>query len=183
MRNFLRIGVGVDVVPLLVGIYTKDLWNKEKVRTTFDGTPHAEVDDILLRFNSLEDLSQVPDQHESINFPAFLQLPQARPLIFGLMARVEGERLGRVLITRLKPGKKILPHIDGGDHAAYYERFHIVLQSSPGTQFRAGEEYVYMAPGEVWWFDNSVEHEVINNGTEDRIHLIVDIRTSWLPTK
>jgi hypothetical protein len=33
-----------------------------------------------------------------------------------------------------------------------------------------------MAPGEIWWFDNSVEHEVINNSAGDRIHLIVDVR-------
>ncbi len=35
-----------------------------------------------------------------------------------------------------------------------------------------------MKAGEAWWFDNSQEHEVVNNGITDRIHLIVDIRTS-----
>jgi hypothetical protein len=35
-----------------------------------------------------------------------------------------------------------------------------------------------MAPGEAWWFDNAQEHEVINNSADDRIHMIVDIRTS-----
>jgi hypothetical protein len=35
-----------------------------------------------------------------------------------------------------------------------------------------------MAPGETWWFQNAVEHEVINNSPIERIHLVIDIRTS-----
>jgi hypothetical protein len=33
-----------------------------------------------------------------------------------------------------------------------------------------------MAQGEVWWFDNSQEHEVMNDSKDERLHLIVDIR-------
>jgi hypothetical protein len=33
-----------------------------------------------------------------------------------------------------------------------------------------------MRTGEVWWFNNAIEHEVVNNSADDRIHLIVDIR-------
>jgi aspartyl/asparaginyl beta-hydroxylase (cupin superfamily) len=35
-----------------------------------------------------------------------------------------------------------------------------------------------MAAGEVWWFDNTVEHEVVNNSADDRIVLICDIRST-----
>jgi hypothetical protein len=35
-----------------------------------------------------------------------------------------------------------------------------------------------MAPGEVWWFDNSKMHEVINNSADDRLTMIVDIRSA-----
>jgi len=61
--------------------------------------------------------------------------------------------------------------------AEFYDRYHIVLKSSPGTIFRCGDEQVYMAMGEVWWFNNLIEHEVLNNSIDDRIHLVVDIRT------
>jgi hypothetical protein len=94
------------------------------------------------------------------------------------MAYVHGERLGRVMINKIAPGGVIYPHADTPEHAEYYSRFHIVLQSQPGVVFRAGDEQVYMATGEVWWFDNKQEHEVINNSADDRIHMIVDIRTS-----
>jgi hypothetical protein len=185
MRNFLKIAEGVDVVPLLAELARQpELWDQNRLRTTHPMTPHKQVSDIWLRFNDLaeyektQDAAHVIDEHESIWYPPIHALPAARALIFALMARVHGERLGRVLITRLPPGGKIDPHEDGGSHAAYYERYHIVLQSHPGSIFRAGDETVHMRPGEVWWFDNSKTHEVINESADDRLHLIVDIRAA-----
>jgi hypothetical protein len=32
-----------------------------------------------------------------------------------------------------------------------------------------------MKPGEIWWFNNQALHSVANEGTEDRIHIIVDV--------
>ncbi len=140
---------------------------------------HAAVDDIWLRFNRIPDSPEgVIDDTECINYPALAALPQARTLIFQLMARLEGERLGRCLITRLRPGGCITPHRDEGAPATYYDRFHVALQGKPGTVFRSGDERVAMRCGEAWWFDNTQEHEVVNNSSDDRIHLIVDIRTS-----
>lgn len=180
MRNFHLLMRGLDVTPLLNAVLRQPhLWNQNDLRTTHPATPHKQVDDIWLRFNVLpEKVEDVVDEHESINYPGFLALPQARPLVFGLMGTVEGERLGRVLITRLAPGARIEPHVDGGSHAAYYDRYHIPLLSAPGCLFRAGEETVHMQAGDCWWFDNSVEHEVVNNSADDRIHLIIDIRTT-----
>ncbi|CAG4900827.1 aspartyl/asparaginyl beta-hydroxylase domain-containing protein [Paraburkholderia saeva] len=185
MRNFLKIAEGVDVIPLLAELArSPQLWDQNTLRTTHPQTPHKQVSDIWLRFNDLSlyekdgDAKHVIDEHESINYPAFSQLPAARALIFALMARVQGERLGRCLITRLAPGRKIDAHVDGGFHAAYYDRYHIALQSLPGSTFRAGDETVCMRPGEVWWFDNAQEHEVFNNSADDRIHLIMDIKAS-----
>lgn len=119
---------------------------------------------------------QIVDAHESVNYPAMNEIPGVRNIVFGLMRQVEGERLGRVLITRLAPGKKIYPHIDGGDHARYYKRYQIALQSLPGVVFRAGDEQVNMRTGDIWWFQNAVEHQVINNSSDDRLALIVDIK-------
>lgn len=182
MRFFERLAFNVDVVPLLHAVQRQsELWNRDTLRTKFPGTPHSEVDDIWLRFQAMPedgDVSKLVNEHESVNYPAFWHLPQARSIIFDLMRRVEGERLGRVLITRLAPGRAIALHRDGGTHAAYYDRYHVVLQNSPGCVFRAGAEAVFMAAGEVWWFDNAQEHEVNNGSEDDRVTMIVDIRTS-----
>lgn len=186
MRYFQKLADDIFTVPVMAALARNaHLWNQNTLRTQHEGTPHTMVDDIWLRFNEhngvdgdVNKLIDIVHGHESVNYPAMWLLPQVRPLIFGLMNLVEGERLGRCLITRLPPGANIAPHVDSGEHAAYYDRFHIVLQSNPGVMFRTGDERVNMLTGEMWWFDNSVEHEVINDSNEDRIHLVVDIRTS-----
>lgn len=183
MRNFQKIG-DVDVQALLHQVQRKpELWNENKLRTTHPNTPHAEVEDIWLRFNDLKTFNEtqnpadVIDQHESVNYPAYFSLTPAKPIIMNLMRAVEGERLGRIIITRLSPGKRITPHVDSGDHAAYYDRYHVTLQNFPGSNFKCGNEQVYMKQGEVWWFNNSIEHSVENNSVDDRITMIVDIKT------
>ena len=181
MKNFLKLAEGVDVTPLNAAIARQpELWNANTLRTKHPHTAHGQVDDIWVRFNEVDPQNPltVVDDTECINYPAMFKLPQIRPLLFGLMKIVEGERMGRVLITKMKPGTRINPHVDMGAPADYYDRYHIVLASTPGCVFRAGEEKVWMRPGEVWWFDNKQEHEVVNNGTDDRTHIVVDIRTT-----
>lgn len=184
MKNFYRIAENVDVVQLMLALQQKpDLWDQNRLRTTHENTPHAQVSDIWLRFNDISLFQNagvdpaILDQHESICYPAWHQLPEAQRLVHDLNARVKGFRIGRVLITKVRPGCRITKHVDSGDHAAYYERFHIVLQSGPGCLFRGDDEQVHMKTGDCWWFQNKSEHEVINNSKVDRVHLIVDIHT------
>jgi hypothetical protein len=186
MRNFLRLAFGVNYMPLLHAVQRQpELWNENKLRTTHAASPHTEVDDIWLRFNDLtpykdatttSEYASVLDEHESICYPGWFKLPEAQIIIFDLMRMVQGVRLGRVLITRLAPGKRIAPHVDGGSHADYYERYHFILQNLPGSVFRAGDESITAQAGEVWWFDNKKEHEVVNNSADDKLALIIDIR-------
>jgi len=175
VRNFYCLATGIDVLPLMAALKANpDLWDENTLRTDHPNTAHGQVSDIWLRFNDIN--GDVVNDRECINYPAIYSLPDAQNLIFWLMNRVKGERVGRCLITELEPGKVITPHIDGGAPAEYYERYHIVLSGYPGSIFRAGDEQVSMLTGEIWWFDNKQEHEVINNSAEDRIHLIIDIK-------
>lgn len=178
MKNFLQVAHGVDVLPLLLALqHHPELWDKEDIRKTFaEDSPHREVSDILLRFSDPKS-KDIGDELVCENTPAMWVLPQARQLVMGLMARVEGVMLGRVMVTRLGPGKRIYPHADVlGRYANTYKRFHIVLQSGPGCVFRAGDEQVQMRPGEIWDFNAHAEHEVVNGSAVERIHLIADIR-------
>jgi hypothetical protein len=178
MRSFQKIFAGLDVIPLLNALAAKPhLWNANTLRTTFPGSPHAACDDIWLFFND------VPDDHDEVvndiavrPYPAWTELPQARHLVFDLMRRVEGVQLGRVLITRLAPGKTIPEHADQGAPAEYYQRYQIALQSMPGCLFNCGEEVVQFSMGECWWIDNRQPHSVVNNSADDRLALIVDVR-------
>lgn len=179
MKNFYKLADNMDIRPLMVALkVNSDLWNKNTLRTKHKGTAHEHVEDIWLRFNEIVDNAiNVVDDKECINYPAIYRLPEARNLILWLMTRVSGEQLGRCLVTKLKPGSRIHPHTDMGAPADYYERYHIVLSGHKGSVFRAGDEQVTMLTGEVWWFDNQQEHEVRNNSEDDRIHMIIDIRS------
>lgn len=184
----MQVAYGLNVTPLNLAIIRRpELWKEDTYLRDYPQGPFKEIESIMLRFpvksvfeteEELQKHASTYDQHESIDYPPYAKLTEARPIVMGLMAQVGGERLGRVMINKIAPGGRIFPHADTPSHAEYYDRFHVVLQSAPGVDFRAGDEHVYMGVGEVWWFDNSKEHEVINNSGVDRIHMIIDIRTS-----
>lgn len=175
MRHFLRIADSVDVAPILCALAIQpELWNANDLRTTFPGSPHAEVDDIWLMFNRTD--GDVANDIQVYPYPAWSLIP-ARDVVLNLMRRVNGTQLGRVIVTRLPPGKTIPQHVDQGAPAEFYSRYHIVLQSNAGCVARPGDEGVQFAAGEVWWFDNRAEHSVVNNSNDDRIVIIVDIRS------
>lgn len=184
----MQVAYGLNVTPLNLAIARRpELWKEDTYLRDYPQGPFKEIESIILRFpvksvveteEELRKHASTYDQHESIDYPPYAKLTEARPIVMGLMAQVGGERLGRVMINKIAPGGRIFPHADTPSHAEYYDRFHVVLQSAPGVDFRAGDEHVYMGVGEVWWFDNSQEHEVINNSAVDRVHMIIDIRTS-----
>lgn len=177
MRNFQQIASGIAVMPVLHALARQpELWDENTLRTTHPGTAHADVSDIWVWFNDVMDPAAVVDDRQTVPYPAWQALPQLRPIIFDLMRAVEGVQLGRVLITRLPPGKRIAPHTDGGAPATFYSRYQIALQNLPGAVFRVGDEQVTFQPGDCWLIDNTKEHEVINNSADDRLALIIDIR-------
>lgn len=186
MKYFLKVAE-VDPLPLLFAIQKQpELWNAHRQRTDRPNTAHSEVSDIWLRFQDLKDTDQFAtgqEPHLSVWYPAFYALPQARPIIFGLMSRFEGEQLGGVLITKIPPGGKIDPHSDHGWHVDYYSKFYVSLKSQPGANFYCGDEVICPNPGEVWYFDNREVHWVHNESNDDRITMIVCIRTHGYPTR
>jgi hypothetical protein len=191
MKNFLQIASNVPVLPLLLALARAEkahgIWREDTFLRDYPQGPFGDTESVILRFpprtvhETEEALAQHlanVDQHENVDQPPFKELHEARPLVFNLMAFVQGERLGRVMINKLRPGGRIYPHADTPVHAKYWDRFHICIQGGPGANIRCGDEHVNMRPGEIWWFNNEIEHEVTNNSADDRIHMIVDIRTS-----
>ena len=176
MRNFLHIG-SVDPLPLLHQIANHPaLWNADPLRKQYPNSPHHAVDDILLRFQPSDlPIDEIIDGLECKSRIAWHLLPEAQNIVMQLMARVGGVRLGRVIVTRLPCGGRIDAHSDGGESAAYYNRYHVCLQSDAGNVTRCGGEQVGMSSGSVWLFDNQLDHEVLNNSAQDRIVMIVDI--------
>lgn len=184
MKNSLHIARNQDVLPLLLELQRKPhLWNRNTARLNPAG-PHRETDDIWIRYKdetgnkATGDYSNFSDEHDPIWYPAYYELAESRKLIFELMARVRGERLGGVLLYRIPPGKQIYPHTDMGWHVSYYEKFNICLQSNPDAVFYYDDEDMRCVAGDVHWFRNDIPHYVVNNGNDDHIILTVCIRVN-----
>lgn len=182
MKHFLQLPGFIDPGPLLAALQLQQgLWNSHEGRKEHEQSPHRGTSDLWLRYNDLnelkDDYKEWTKQHDSIWLPAARFLPQIRPIIFSLMARVEATRLGGVLLTRVPPGGKVLPHADVGWHPRYYNmKVYVPLAANPFCRNRVLDESVVMAPGELWYFDNTLEHEVVNEGDTERITLITCMR-------
>lgn len=185
MKYFHQLAAGINFAPLMNAIHRQpELWDQFPIRTKHPGTAHAQVSDILMRFNDLSeyertgDATTITDDKECIAYPAWDKLPQVRPIIFDLMRTVEATRLGRVIITKLPPGKTITPHVDQGAPVSYYARYMFALQCLPGALFHIGDETVNFQSGDVWFIRNDVEHSVQNNSADDRVVCIVDLKST-----
>jgi hypothetical protein len=184
MTNFFNLCLHVPNTQAILNDVASnpDLWDENILRTTYAETSHRNIQDIWLRFNDLTDCvddegkvrSAIFDSLEVIDYRAMALIPSVKPVIDTLMFLLQGERVGKVLITRLKPGTIITPHKDMGESGTYYDRFHIPLQG--GGAFMAGDYCVHMATGSTWWFNNQETHSVVNTSDRDRIHLIIDIK-------
>ena len=168
------------VEPLLEEIKAHpELWNQHTLRTAI--YEHSNVSDIWCRYNAWEnfngDRQAFNAPHVSAWYPAAEVLTALKPMVLDLMKQVEGLELGGVLITKIPPHGEVKPHIDGGWHATYYDKFAIQLASSPDQAFCFEGESHSAKPGESYTFDNAYTHWVTNNSDIDRMTLIVCIRT------
>lgn len=90
------------------------------------------------------------------------------------LCRVPG-RTPSILFSRLKAGARIPPH-----HGLINTRLicHLPLIAPPGSRFRVGNDIREWKEGQVWAFDDTIEHEAANDSGQDRTILIFDV---WKP--
>ena len=184
MKNFLHITGGMDATALLLAIKKQpELWDQNHLRRTTDGTPHGGMQDIWVRFRVASEFdpsnpAAFIEQHFPVFYPAWHALPQLRPIIFWMMTRAEATHLGGILITRIPPGQKIASHVDKGWHSYFYNtKFYLPIATNDQCWFRIEDEKVVMKTGDIWWLNNTVEHEIVNDGDTERITLIVCMRS------
>ena len=181
MSKIMTIASGVDVMPLVLQVERNpELWDEWTLRTEATDSPHHTSSDIWLRYNDKAnfngDKAEFNGEHDSVWYPAAQKLPALRDIVFNLMARVRGERLGGIWVTKIPPGKSVLPHVDGGWHAGHYDKYAVQLKSAPGQSFNFEGERLESKPGDVYWFDNSYAHWVLNDSDQERMTLIVCIK-------
>lgn len=103
------------------------------------------------------------------------------PQISGFLEELKCEKFS-VRLLNLSAGSVIKPHRDM--ELAFEQgeaRLHIPIFTNPNVEFYVNEDRVVMNEGECWYINANIKHHVTNNGTTDRIHLIVDCKVNeWL---
>ena len=176
-QNFRLLDPEVEIKPLLAEIqnnsalWLRDTSRQDKVKV------QRETNTIYLR-SAVKPfppgVTSANDVHESHPTKTAEKFPKVFSWVKGFAKSIGGE-LGRVTIVRLAAHGRVYRHIDRGAYYQLRDRYHLVLHSPAGSLLGAGEEWVRMKPGELWWFDNKKPHEAINEADDWRIHLIFDV--------
>lgn len=184
MKPFELLDVKLDVEALQREVLACDRFDEIHYRRTSPNSPHYEMTDLWVRYNDIKNFaplgdgkSTFNDEHDSVWYSVSEELPSIKKVCFDLMRSVDGERLGGILVTKLPPKGKIHRHVDSGWHAAYYDKFYIPITTPKGSFFGFDGGDIHSELGQAWWFDNSIPHWVENDTDEERISMIVCIRT------
>lgn len=92
---------------------------------------------------------------------------------------IHNGKVGKCLFIKLPANKSVGEHTDKMDYLGAVRRHHIPITTNKDVLFFVNKESKNMKVGECWEINNSLLHSVENNGSTERIHLMIDI----LPNK
>ena len=89
-----------------------------------------------------------------------------------------------VRLLRLNAGAYIKPHRDfRSGYEDDFFRLHVPIITNSEVNFTLDGQRLRMQPGECWYTNVNYVHSVSNNGSTDRIHLVIDgKRNEWSDT-
>jgi len=80
-----------------------------------------------------------------------------------------------LFISRLRPGGMIGFHVDRGNFLELCHRVHVPLKSNPKVEYVIDDKTYYWEPGNIYEFDNTRMHGVLNKSDDYRIHLVINL--------
>lgn len=118
-----------------------------------------------------------PSCTEFVNTPVLDECPYFRSVLDAFCCPLQAVRL-----MKLSPGSRIKEHVDH-DLAAENgtARLHVPIVTNDDVDFRLNGTRIVLNEGECWYLRLCDRHSVANNGSSDRIHLVIDAEVnSWL---
>lgn len=118
-----------------------------------------------------------PVCEDFVDTPFLGACPYFQEVLHALQTPLRSARL-----MRLTPGSEIKEHSDLDLGAEFGKaRLHIPIVTSDDVDFYLNGTTVAMTPGDCWYLRLSDPHRVVNRGTSDRVHLVVDAAVNdWL---
>lgn len=80
----------------------------------------------------------------------------------------------RASLVKLGAGCSIAAHQDNNFSLTHSHRVHLPIVTNDKVTFTVGRETIHMAEGQLYEINNRRMHSVDNQGSEDRVHLILD---------
>lgn len=103
------------------------------------------------------------DQENIARYPVTWSVVQRCP--------IPADTMGDVYFSILEPGTRIKPHCGPTNLRS---RYHLTVQAAEGARIRIGDQWRTWESGRCLILDDSIEHEVIHDGEDYRVILIVD---------
>ena len=182
-RYYEKIAYGIPVEQAVAELEAKpELWDVYNERTRSPASPNYGCHDIWIRFRERSELTEPAkygEPHFPVFYPAWHELPAVQAIIWGIVGFVKPVMLGGILITKVPPGKQIKPHDDRGAWNAEFMNFKvwIPLKTNARVVCRFPTGGLVMKAGSAFRVNNLVPHSVENYGGEDRITLIMTMRS------
>lgn len=157
---------------------SRDAWVQHFVKQNYSG--EWSILPLRCRADAMHPVATINprvDETEFVDTP-FLEIS---PAFRKVLARLECPKLS-VRLMRLTPGSEIKEHSDPDLGAEFgMARLHVPITTSPDVDFYLNGTTVAMAPGSCWYLRLSDPHRVVNRGTVDRVHLVMDVVVNeWL---
>ncbi|MBS1636627.1 MAG: aspartyl/asparaginyl beta-hydroxylase domain-containing protein [Bacteroidetes bacterium] len=175
-NRFLKLPLQYNVNRLLTDLdeCVKTHWQSHFNTADYSG----EWTSIALRSASgnTDDIYALPAATGFQNTPLLETCTYFKSIVDGFLCEIEAVRL-----LSLSPGSHIKEHRDLHQGYEYgFFRLHIPIKTVPQVVFRVDGVDMDMQPGECWYANFHLPHSVQNNGSEPRIHLIIDgKRNAW----
>lgn len=175
-----RLPLSLDPAALAadLALFDEDDWTRHYVRQNYEGdwsalplrAPAGETHPVRLIYSD-------PGATAFVDTPHLARAPYFRNVLGLFRCPLRAVRL-----MRLTPGSAIRTHEDSGlDPENGMARIHVPIVTGPGVTFLLNGSPVPMAPGSAWYLRLSDPHSATNEGTRDRVHLVIDAWTNdWL---
>ncbi len=165
-----------DTFELMHGLWERrKLFDAITLRQDVPGSYHKDTRTIFLIGPENPGLDTWYKDVQHKHYPPLHAWPTMDRFIQDIAAR-SGTYLGKVMLVSLKAGGKIIPHVDEGEYAQAYDRYHLPLVTNPYATMYSGTEAKHIDVGAFTKFNVLERHYADNASKYERIHLIVDIR-------
>lgn len=170
-----------DSLPLLTTFDRRKLWiagyleqHAQEIRAEIGQVSHPEAAGFKPVEESLVDRGRWDQAVFYEGGRRFKQVEEHFPRLAAILDRIPAEHrnAGVIMLSWLHPGA----HIAG--HCGYTNgrlRVHMGIKTPPGARMRVHESELTWRAGECLVFDDSIEHEVWNDGSESRVVLLFDV--------